>query len=410
MLDYCTHGHIRTGRASNHRTVPILPLSHNSDRPLARNAFLRRRSSGGVIPPRAPMAVPVSAVHLYSRKKSVGSGAHQRRQQDRCGGSGGRLSQTDEVAAASQLLRPRANRGRRVKPNLRRKRVATMRSVDGWVRESDPTSTRRRVSLNRRMVALRKKQNQKPRGKKEEGRSVRNSVNGGARRHSNHDGGSTFLTEIETDGALRVPETGLSRCNGGIGGWVNGSDVPRRRSSVKANASRQHPRAGEGGSISATAQRQQARRRSSGAESPPPSTEARTRRATVSANTRGRSRSEGTRVKARAGRTKSVGALGGHDDQQTSPSRRGQSSARIGAGERVAEGRARQAPALPVPPPPQSLEWSAETNSGRVVMGNSADGTPSHPGGAWTLPSPGRITDYDPAPVRHVQVIAMCKH
>lgn len=399
-------GNENTGRASNHRTVSTPPVMHTSDRPLGKSAFLRRRSSGGGIPPRAPMAVSVNAVHLYSRKTSAGSGAPQQRRQDRRG-SGGSLSKTHEVAAAaSPLLRLRASEGRRAKPNLRRKRVATMRSVGGWVRESDPTSTRRQVSLDRRVVALRKKQNQRPRDRRKESRTIRNPSD--ARRHSNSDGGGgTFLTEIETetDGALGVPETGLSQGNGGgIGSWVNGRDVvPRRRGTVKGNTGRQYPRVRAGGSISATAQRQQARRRSSGAEGGPRSTDRR-RRATTTVTaktTPGRSRSEGTRVKARAGRTKSLGALDRYGDQHTSPSRVGQqrSSVGRGAGERVEEGRVGQAP-VPAAPPPQPPEWSGELNAGRVVRGSSADWTPSHPGGAWNSPSPGRTTDGVDAPVR----------
>lgn len=339
------------------------------------------------------MAISVHAVHLQGRKKSVGLAAPQQRRQHRRD-SRGRLIQTRELAAASPLLRLRASEGRGAKPTLRRKRVATMRSVDGWVRETNPASTRRQVSLDRRMVALRKRGNKKPRDRRKESRPLRDS------------GGGTFLTELQTDGALSVVETGLSQGHGGTGSWVNGCDAQRRRNSVKANKARHHPRVGGRGSNSGIAQRQQVRRHSSGAKRGPASTEFRTRRATAAAKIPGRSRSEGTRVKVRAGRTKSVGALDRYREQQTSPSRTGLSSVRSGAGDRGQEARVGQAPA-PAPAPPQPPELLGELSAGRVVTGNPADWTSSHPGGAWNSPSPVRATDCGVTPVRQPP---MCVH
>lgn len=282
-----------------------------------------------------------------------------------------------------------------------------MRSVDGWVREADPASTRRQVSLGRRMVALRKKRNNEHGGKEEESRPLRKA--GGGTRDSSFGGGSTFLTELQTDGALPVPETDLSQGHGGMGTWVNGRDAPRRRNSLKANSARQHPRLGGGSKSSGTAQRQQARRRSSGVERGPSSTEVRTRRATESAKVPARSRSEDARVKVKVGRTKSLEALDRYSERQTSQRIISHSSVRGRAGERGPEGRVGQAPP-PAPAPPQPQELSGQLNPGRIVMGNSANWTPSRPGGAWNSPSPGRTTDCDVALVRQPHAPCYCKH
>lgn len=352
------------------------------------------------------MAISVNAVHVNGRKKPVGPAALQQRRQ-RLRDSRGRLSQTREVAEASPLLRLRASEGRLAKPNLRRKRVATMRSVDGWVRESDPASTRRQVSLDRRMVALRKRGSQKPREKRKPSRPLGNSD--GTRRDSSFDGGSTFLTELEAerDGAPRVSETRLRRGGEGVGSWVNGRDAPRRRSTVKTNSARQYPR----GSDPRVGRRHQACRRTSGAERVLPSTAIRTRGATVSARIPGRSRSEGTRLKVKVGRTNSVGALHRYGEQQPSPGRNFQSSVKDGVGERGQENRAGLAPA-PTQAPTEPPGLSKELNAVRLDTGHSADWTVGHPGGAWDSPSPGRTTDYGVAPVRqdnHTALVATCK-
>ena len=369
----------------------IPAVTNTSDRPPAKHAFLRRRSSDGGLVLRAPMAVSVNAVHLHGRKKPVGSGGPQQKRQHRRD-SRGRLSQTHEVGATSPLLRLRASEGRRAKPSLRRKRVATMRSVDGWVRESDPASTRRQASLDRRMVELRKRRNQIPRNQRKGSRSTRDC--GGARRHSNATGSGTFLTELETDGVLRGPATGPNQGNGGTESWTNGRDAPRRRSTVKTAQPRPYPTGVAGGpKNSATAQRQQARRRSSGAQRGPASTEPRTRKATVSAKIPRRSRSEGARVKVRIGRTKSVGALGRHGEHQAVPSRIKQSSARGEAWGRNQEGQAAQAK-VPAPATPQPADLSGELDAGGVVTDNPVGRSPSHPDGAWNSPSPGRTTGY----------------
>lgn len=340
------------------------------------------------------MAMSVDAVHFQGRKKSAGPVAPQQRRQHRRDSSRGRLSQTREITAASPLLRLRASEGRRAKPTLRREKVATMRSVDGWVRETDPASTRRQVSLDRREVALRKRRDTKTSDKGKETRPPRNSGDP-KRRTSSFGGGSTFMTEVELDGVLPVPEAGRSPGSGGIESWGNGGDVRRRRSSVKA-----HLRIGGAGTSCRIAQRQQARKRSTGMGRAGPPTKVRTRRAIESANMVGRGKFEGAPVEAGFGRTKSVGALDRYGEHQASRREKGQSSVRSGACERQQEHRVGQASA-PAPAPLQRPEISGEVNAGCVLAGNSADWIPRDRGEAWkNLPSPGGAADCGEAAVR----------
>ena len=91
----------------------------------------------------------------------------------------------------------RASEKRRAKPSLRRKRVATMRSVNGWVRNADPTSTRREVSLDRRINALR-------RGGKRTSSSqpevTASHIGKYGRRHGSRASNGAFLTEVDSNG------------------------------------------------------------------------------------------------------------------------------------------------------------------------------------------------------------------
>lgn len=83
-----------------------------------------------------------------------------------------------------------------------------MRSVNGWVREADPASTRRRVLLQRRMLALRRGGNRESRRTKKVDSHPDNS---GSKRGS-LGGGSTFLTALDTDGTAfaKAPDGGNS--------------------------------------------------------------------------------------------------------------------------------------------------------------------------------------------------------
>lgn len=104
---------------------------------------------------------------------------------------------------------------------FRRKRVATMRSVNGWVRESDPASTRRRESLEKRVLSL---------GKVVGGRIASKSCLGRGPSGDCHtrqeNKNNTFLTAVDTEhvtlqGSADEPESdgreicdGLTRYNG----------------------------------------------------------------------------------------------------------------------------------------------------------------------------------------------------
>ncbi|CBJ30352.1 hypothetical protein Esi_0187_0053 [Ectocarpus siliculosus] len=181
----------------------------NTTRPSrTNNTVLGRSSSGGSIPQQTPMAISVNAVSLQDRRqRSIGSTAVQQRRGYRPGSRWER-SKTQEIAV-SPLLRLRASGGRRVKPTLRRKRVATMRSVNGWVKEADPASMRRQNSLDRRFIALREKRNRKPKGKRKDSRPLAHS-SGATARDSRAFDGSTFLTEVETDVTTAELKLGVS--------------------------------------------------------------------------------------------------------------------------------------------------------------------------------------------------------
>lgn len=88
-------------------------------------------------------------------------------------------------------IRSRDSGGRGARPALRRKRVATMRSVNGWVREADPASTRRQVLLGQLLATEKRGQNRKFT------RSTNNNVQPSS--DSERDslgGGRTFLTTL----------------------------------------------------------------------------------------------------------------------------------------------------------------------------------------------------------------------
>lgn len=91
----------------------------------------------------------------------------------------------------------RASERRRAKPSLRRKRVATMRSVNGWVRHADPASTRREVSLDRRIITLRRG------GKRASNSQAKvNASHPGkhSRRYGSRASKGAFLTELGSSG------------------------------------------------------------------------------------------------------------------------------------------------------------------------------------------------------------------
>ena len=91
----------------------------------------------------------------------------------------------------------RTSERRRAKPSLRRKRVATMRSVNGWVKYADPTSTRRGASLDRRIDALRRG------GKRaSDSHTKLNAPHLGryGRRHGSRGSNGAFLTQLDSNG------------------------------------------------------------------------------------------------------------------------------------------------------------------------------------------------------------------
>lgn len=115
-----------------------------------------------------------------------------------------------------QSSHPRKSARRRTTPSLHRKRVATMRDVDGWVREVDPLSVRRRLSLKRRGPTVDKNRGSdgKPTTEREEEDSSRCPE---AKRDS-IGGCGIFLTEIgpnnarpRASGDVNTMDSGKSR-------------------------------------------------------------------------------------------------------------------------------------------------------------------------------------------------------
>lgn len=225
------------------------------------NSLVESSVSGRNLQRQTPMAASVNAVNRKGRARSVRVVAPQQRwQQEKHGGRHAGRSQAREMAA-SPLLGLRAREGRRAKPTLRRKRVATMRSVNGWIRETDPTSHRRHLSLNRRIAALRQKGNRR---RKESGPFA---VSRGANQHEKHlgDGIATFLTELETDGAARVAEIISSRGNGITNSCPDNTDRQRRGRNEQGGKNGRYPQRSEGEhAMSGITQRERPRRLLSG--------------------------------------------------------------------------------------------------------------------------------------------------
>ncbi|CAN0010308.1 unnamed protein product [Ectocarpus sp. 6 AP-2014] len=340
------------------------------------NTVLGTCSSGGSIPHQTPMAISVNAVSLQDRRqRSIGSTAVQQRRGYRPGSRWER-SKTQEIAV-SPLLRLRASEGRRTKPTLRRKRVATMRSVNGWVKEADPASMRRQNSLDRRFIALREKRNRKPKGKRKDSRPLAHS-SGATARDSRAFDGSTFLTEVETD-VVSVPVGGTRTSSGDHrnGGWVEDSQAQRRRKGGEANPARQHPGGRRRVSISGVARKPQTRGQLGRASGGAASTNATRRRSTESDPAiTGRGRSDVARRK--GGRTKSVGALNRFQVEKLNRGHVRASSLGRGGGD----------PKRPQPP----SDNSGDLDMGRVV---AADGASQwalgNPGEAWTLSPSSRV-------------------
>ncbi|CAN0207366.1 unnamed protein product [Ectocarpus sp. 4 AP-2014] len=346
------------------------------------NTILGRCSSGRSIPHQTPMAISVNAVSLQDRRqRSIRSTAVQQRRGYR---SGSRLerSKTQEISA-SPLLRLRASGGRRAKPTLRRKRVATMRSVNGWVKEADPASMRRQNSLDRRFIALRKNRNRKPKGKRKDSRPLAHS-SGATARDSRAFDGSTFLTEVETD-VVSVPVGGTRTSSGDDrnGGWVGYSQEQRRRKGGEANPARQHPGGRRKVSVSGVAREPQTRGQLGRAGRGASSTNT-TRRRSTEPNPTITGRGRPDVVQRKGGRTKSVGALHRFQAEKLNGGHVRASS----LGRRGGDPKRRQ-------PPP---DHSGDLEMGRVV---AADGpsqwAPGNPGEAWTL-SPSSRVDISHAP------------
>ncbi|CAM9092847.1 unnamed protein product [Hapterophycus canaliculatus] len=226
------------------------------------------RSSGRSLPRKTPMAMSVNAVNLADRTRSVRAPASQPKwQQKRHARRNDGRPRTREMAV-SPRLRLRASEGRRAKPILRRKRVATMRSVDGWIRETDAVYARRPMSLDRRIVALKQKGDLQ----RKETHPLADSR--GADTHDKHLGGgsATFLTELETDGAVHVAEIYHSHGNGTTSSCPGNIDRQWRGKHELVNRGRQHQGREAKDSTSVMAKREHPRRRSSGAVRVPCST------------------------------------------------------------------------------------------------------------------------------------------
>ncbi|CAN0427951.1 unnamed protein product [Ectocarpus sp. 12 AP-2014] len=333
-------------------------------------------SSGRSIPHQTPMAISVNAVSLQDRRqRSIGSTAVQQRRGYRPGSRWER-SNTREISASS-LLRLRASGGRRAKPTLRRKRVATMRSANGWVKEADPASMRRQNSLDRRFIAMKKKINRKTKGKRKDSRPLAHS-SGATARDSGAFDGITFLTEVETD-VVSVPVSGTRTSSGDDrnGGWVRGYQEQRRRKGGEANPARQYPGGRRRVSVSGMVRKPQTRGQLGRAGRGASSTNTTRRRSTESDPAiTGRGRSDVARRM--GGRTKSVGAL---DRFQTEKWNRGHVRA-------CSLGRGGGYPKRRQPPP----HHSGDLDMGRVVAADGASQwTPGNPGEAWTLSPSSRV-------------------
>ncbi len=269
-----------------------------------------------------------------------------------------------------------------------------MRSVDGWVREADPTSKRRQGPLERHMAALRRKGNPKPRGKRNDPRPLGSSAACAGGDSGSGGGGSTFLTELETDGGAasnRGPSLGQGA--DGVRNRTRSLEPPRRRSSLGPSPARRGPRTRGRISVSGMARRQEARRRSSGAGTGPASTEASRRRAVGAGGAGG-----GVPGEAGRRRTMSVGALDRSSIQQHQQPWQdralGSSGKALRAEEQGQEGL--EGSATQPPAPGVSGDWHV----GRNETGSGASGIPNRPIGAWNAPSPGGV-DSGIAPVRH---------
>ncbi|CAM9315429.1 unnamed protein product [Ectocarpus sp. 13 AM-2016] len=340
------------------------------------NTVLGRCSSDRSIPHQTPIAISVNTVSLQDRRqRSIGSTAVQQRRGYRPGSRWER-SKTQEFSA-SPVLRLRASGGRRAKPPLRRKRVATMRSVNGWVNEADPASVRRQNSLDRRFIALRKKRNRKAKGKRKDSRPLAHS-SGATARDSRAFDGNTFLTEVETD-VVSVP-FGVTRTSSGddrSGGRVRDSQEQRRRKGGETNPARQYPGGRRRVSVSGVVRKPQTRGQLGRAGRGALSTNTTRRRSTESDPAiTGRGRSDVARRM--GGRTKSVGAL---DRFQTEKLNRGH----VRASSRGREGgdpKRRQAPP----------HHSGDLDMERVVAADGASQwAPGNPGEAWTLSPSSRV-------------------
>ncbi|CAM9636141.1 unnamed protein product [Ectocarpus sp. 8 AP-2014] len=340
------------------------------------NTILGRCSPGRSIPHQTPIAISVNAVSLQDRRqRSIGSTAVQQRRGYR---PGSRLERSKiQEISASPLLRLRASGGRRVKPTLRRKRVATMRSVNGWVKEADPASMRRQDSLDRRFIALRKKRNRNPKGKRKDSGPLAPS-RGATTRDSRAFDGSTFLTEVETD-VVSVPIGGTRTSSGDHrnGGWVGDSQEQRRWKGVEENPVRQHPGGRRRVSVSGVARKPQTRGQLGRAGRGVWSTNTTRRRSTESDPViTGRGRSNVARRK--GGRTKSVGALDRFQAEKLNRGHVRASSLGRGGGD----------PERRQPPP----DDSGDLDMGRVAAADGASQwAPGNPGEAWTLSPSSRV-------------------
>ncbi|CAM9738400.1 unnamed protein product [Scytosiphon promiscuus] len=265
---------------------------------------LPRSSSSGRRLQQTPMAISVNAVNLEGRAAA----APRQRWRGRKNARRHDLRSQTRQEVASPLLRFRASEGRRAKPTLRRKRVATMRSVNGWIRETDPTSRRQHMSLDRQIVALRKK------GDRHRRENHNLSDSAGANTQGVHVGGdsATFLTELKTEGSAPAAEINPSQGDTTI--YPEMADCQRRGRDERGSPGRKLETNEKKASTMGVAYRGCRRRRSSGKGGAPFSTAHERRRLSDArlANAR-RDRSEVARFGNKS--TKSI-QVGNHRNQQ----------------------------------------------------------------------------------------------
>ena len=195
-------------------TVPP-PRPGGRAAPSRRSLYLNSFASAANPPPRARSNCTTYRRHWSS---SDATGLIMERRYDQQRQPLGKSESASNGKVAMSSFRLGEARGRRAKPNLRRKRVATMRSVNGWVREADPASAWRQLSLERRKIALKNTRDEKTKcgGRADDqGRNLRETS-------ASVGGNSIFLTELDADDACSSRrEYGWTGSGSSSTGWAS---------------------------------------------------------------------------------------------------------------------------------------------------------------------------------------------